>query len=203
VSIAEQGRVRADVAAFQWYALEPAQIAPPVIEMAEQKARSGGLTVTARLASAESSPWNIWPDGTARLFNNRVAHVFEIELEGEGALGWMPRSTTLELNEPGVALVAAGGPDVLINDLLGLALQAERQLVDSQLVARTRAAGAFRRAYLPPAGVGQMSGVVAFPLWASDLTDQTALAEKHVVAMRLTLTVMDGDGARSVVMVFE
>ena len=91
----------------------------------------------------------------------------------------------------------------MINDLLGLALQAERQLVDSQLVARTREAGAFRRAYLPPAGVDQMSGVIAFPLWASDLTDQTALAEKHVVAMRLTLTVLDGDGARSVVLVFE
>ena len=165
--------------------------------------KSGALEVAARLGRAESSTWNAWPDGTARLFNNRVAHLFDIEIVGDGPVGWMPSHTTLELNEPGAALPAAPGPETLLSDLLGLALKAERHLLDSELTERTRSAGAFRAAYLPPAGADRIAGVIAFPLWAADPSMQGPLAEKHVVAMRLTLTLMDSEGPRSVELVFE
>ncbi|MFT5455476.1 MAG: hypothetical protein ACI9K2_001955 [Myxococcota bacterium] len=203
VSVGEQDRVRSDIASFRQYALEPAGIAPPAVRTTEQRATSGGLDMLARLVPAESASWNAWPDGTARLFNNRVAHTIEIEISGDGAIGWIPSATTLELNDPETVLLAAPNPEVLLNDLHLLALQAERQLLDVELAERTRAAGAFRSAYLPPAGARSLQGVVAFPLWSAEPGQQTALAELHVVAMRLTLTVVDGDGPRSVEFVYE
>lgn len=192
-----------DIESFRRYALEPARIAPPTVGQRELSARSGGLQVVARLVRPETAAWNAWPDGSARLFNDRVAHLFEIEVTGGGPIGWLPGATTLELNDPGTVLLAAPDGEILLHDLHALALQAERQLLDGELAERTRAAGAFRSAYLPPAGADRLAGVVAFPLWATNPGEQASLAEKHVVAMRLTLALMDADGPRSVELVFE
>ena len=203
VSIADQERIRSDIDAFRRYALEPALIAPPTFDATEQQAESGALRVVAKLLPAESAAWNAWPDGTLRLFNNRVAHLFEVEIAGDGPIGWIPAGTTLELNDPETVLVAAPGPEVLLHDLVLLALQAEQQLLDSGLTERTRGAGAFRSAYLAPAGSDRLRGLIAFPLWAEDPAKQGPLSEKHVVAMRLTLAVVDRDGPRQVEIVYE
>ncbi len=191
VSAAEQVALTSEVESYRAFALEPAHQAPPAVRSFDGRVDAGPASVHVRWRAPEDASWNRWEDGTARLFNDRVAHVFEVDIEGPGLLGWEPSETMLELNSPSTRLVALADAEPMLADLLLLALACERQLVDVDLLARTRAAGAFRSAYLPPSGAERISGVVVFPLWSSDSTRPAW--DTHVVAMRLRLRVtVDG-----------
>jgi hypothetical protein len=89
---------------------------------------------------------------------------------------------------------------VLLADLLYHAFLEERWSEDGDLVARTRAAGPFRSAYLPPWVAGtELTGVIAFPLATRD----GPLPEIQVAALRLTLAITAADGPHELVWVFE
>ena len=187
--------------AYQDYALAPAGIAPPGIAFEPRRAEAEGVWGIATPIRPEDAPWNQWPDGGARLFNNRMAHLFEVTLHGEGVIGWVPEETSLELNDPSVRLVASGSPEGLLVELLYFARIQEDWILDGDLVARTRAAGPFRAAYLPARGQGALTGLIGFPMSMVDLPPE--VASTHVVAERLTVAVTTPSGIHTLVWVFE
>lgn len=166
---------------FVAFALEPARLPPPSIDAAPVRATAGPVVGEARLVRAEDASWNSWPGEELRLFNHRWAWVVEVDIDGPGHLEWLPRDTTLELNEPELRLAAAAHADDVLGDLLFWALQAERSDRGESLTTRLRAAGPFRGAYLPRHGVDGLQGLVAFPA--------AETADLHVVAARLTVPV--------------
>jgi len=187
--------------AYERYALHPSGLVPPGILMTPLRAEATRVWGEATPLRPEDQTWNLWPDGGARLFNNRMAHVFRVTLQGEGVIGWIPEETTLELNDPSIRLVASGSPDGLLLDLLYFAKAQEDWILDGDLVARTRAAGPFRAAYLPARGDGVLEGIIGFPM--SDNGDPLGVAETHVVAERLTVAVTTAEGIERLVWVFE
>ena len=201
----EQATVGADVAAFVHYALEPAGIAPPTVSWEDREVVADGLVARLVPIRAEDAAWNRWPDGTARLFNNRVAHLFYVRVEGEGPLGWRPRGSTLELNDPDNRLVAAASAEDLLGELTFWAVMQERWLLDGDLAARTRASGPFRSSYLPLRVDGDvLEGIVAFPVQVvGDPGRSQVLADLHVVALRLTLQIDTPGGVVPLVWTFD
>jgi hypothetical protein len=187
--------------AYEAYALHPAGLVPPAIQVAPLRAESMGVWGMATPLRPEDQSWNRWPDGGARLFNNRMAHLFEVTLHGEGVIGWIPEETVLELNDPSIRLVATGSPDGLLVDLLYFAKAQEDWILDGDLVARTRAAGPFRASYLPARGDRQLRGIIGFPM--SGGSDPISVAETHIVAERLTLAVTTAEGISRLVWVFD
>jgi len=165
---------------FVAFSLDPARLPPPSLDP-EVELEVDGVSARARLVRAEEASWNSWPGPRMRLFNHRWAWVVALRLEGEGAIGWVPEGTTLELNDPDTVLSPATHPDEVLSDLLFWALQQERADLGDELAARLRAAGPFRAAYLPSTGEDVLEGLLAFP--AGDA------AELHVVAARLTVGV--------------
>lgn len=201
---AEQEQVRRDIELYTQILLQPAQIAPPSIDFGLREAVSGPVVGRARPVLAEQEAWNSWNDGL-RLFNHRMGHLFEVRIEAPGPLVWSAGETTLELNDDSVALRAAPVADLLFEDLLFWADQQELFVLDGDLVARTRAAGAFRSAYLPSSTDGSvLSGLVGFPLRGIEDGDRwRELAEMHVVAVRLTVVVATPDGRHELSWVFD
>ncbi len=181
--------------AFESYWLAPAVIAPPMIDFSEQRVEQGGLVLKLKPIRPEDAEWNQWKDGQPRLFNNRSAYMFQLHIEGEGPLRWMPKNTKLELNTEGNALPAAESPESLLRPLLAAALDQERFVLDGDLVERTRAAGPFRAEYMPLASQdGPLDGLIAFPLEDSDA---------HVVGLRVTIGVKSVDGPQQIAAVFD
>jgi hypothetical protein len=194
-SSVDRGEVVSALATFRDAALAPARIPPPSVSAAPA-ARDGGVVGEAHHIRAEEADWNRWSDGDARLFNNRAALVFRVRIEATGPLSWIPDGAVLELNDDRTALAAAPSAEVLLTDLLFHAYVEEQWAVEGDLVARTRAAGPFRAAYLPAvAEDGVLEGIVAFPL-----AEARAL---HVVAMRLTIPVRTAGGRRELVWIFD
>jgi hypothetical protein len=203
LSLAEQERARHDIESFSAFALQPATLAPPSIAFEELTAQAGSVVVRARPLLPEEQHWNRWSDGSARLFNNRMAHLYSVEVEGPGPLLWDPDATTLELNDGSRVLVASPTADPVIGDLLYRALQQEKWALDGDLTERTRGAGPFRSAYLPRSGRERIAGVVAFPVAAESMEELAELSTLHVVAVRLTVSVADQTGLQRAVMVFQ
>lgn len=163
--VAGQDEAAASTAAFRRDWLAPARIAPPTIDFTPVQATSGSLTVTATPASPEQALWNSWPGPESRLFNNRSGLMFTIATAGDGPARWLPFESALMVNRAAIGTAPAATPDELLVPLLGAALEAERHVVDSDLVDRTRAAGPFRAAYLSTAAeTPPTTGVVVFPL---------------------------------------
>ncbi len=172
--------------AFERHLLEPARIPPPSVDRAERTVAEGGVSATVRLVLPEEAQWNRWRDGSARLFNNRVALLFDVRVDGPGPLTWHPERTTLELNDEHIRLFAAPDAEVLLGGLLVHALLAAEWGIETDLVDRTRAAGPFRDAYLEPrVEQGPLEGVAGFQLWDG----KELLGDMHVAAMRLRLVV--------------
>lgn len=172
--------------AFERHLLAPARIPPPSVERTTETVKDGAVAATVRLVLPEEAAWNRWRDGSARLFNNRVALLFEVKVDGPGPLAWDAHATTLELNDEQTRLTAAPDAEVLLGGLLVHALLAAEWGIETELVDRTRAAGPFRVAYLEPrVERGPLEGVVGFQLW--DGTE--LLGDMHVAAMRLRLAV--------------
>jgi len=187
--------------AYEAYALRPAGIAPPGIDTTPRRADGDGIWGMAAPIRAEEESWNQWPDGSARLFNNRMAHLFEVSLQGDGLIGWVPEDTSLELNDPSIRLISSGSPEGLLVDLLYFAKTQEDWILDGDLVARTRAAGAFRSSYMPARGSGRIDGIIGFPI--SSLDAPMEVADTHIVAERLTVSVTTAQGIRTLVWVFD
>ena len=182
---------------FESFALDPARQPPPSIDLAWQAPQAGAVTARARLLLPEEAAWNQAPDGSPLLFNDRWVWLAEVELDAGPSATWVADETTLELNDPEMVLSAAAIADDVLGDLIFWALQEERAGLGEGLVARTRAAGGFREAYLPRrvAAGEPLTGLVAFPAVDAD--------GLHVVAARLTLAV-DVEGRREqVVWVFQ
>ena len=68
------------IAAFSEHLLEPARVAPPSVEPGPMSGSDGLVTATVELVLPEDQSWNRWRDGSARLFNNRVALLFDVRV---------------------------------------------------------------------------------------------------------------------------
>ncbi len=192
-SEADRGEVEVQIRRYRQVLLEPARVAPPSIASEPRTAELGSVTAVARPVRPEEAEWNRWEDGGPLLFNNRVALLFDLDIQGAGLVRWLPGATRVELNDDNTVLEASPSTEPLLGDLLYWAYLEERCALAGDLVARTRAAGPFRSVYLPTApSRGGLSGVVAFPLL--DVEDGELLADMHVVALRLTVSV-EVDGA--------
>lgn len=189
---------------FIRYRLQPARIAPPSVDR-RSTAQATGLSGTAELVLAEDASWNHWPGPGPRLFNNRTAHLFHLTVETppEARVRWLPEASQLELNVTGNTLAPAPNQEPLLDELVFWAFQQERAVLEGDLVERTRAAGDFRRAYMPIEGLGGLSGLVAFPLVTTETNapflDGMDPSELHVVSMRLTLAIEVDDVRRDLV----
>lgn len=200
VAIDQRQDAQDRIASYCRYALEPARIPPPSVSRAEREVRDGPIVGRARIVRAEEAEWNQWMDQGPRLFNNRMALIFEIEIDGPGPISWDPDRTLLEVNDDRTVLPVAPSAEVLLGELLFHAWLEEQWALDGDLVSRTRGAGPWRSAYLPAiVHGGGLGGVIAFPLIAGD----TALFDLHVVALRLTLPVIAEDGQHDLVWVFD
>ncbi|MEQ1566995.1 MAG: hypothetical protein ABMA64_15235 [Myxococcota bacterium] len=193
---AEREEAIARIAAYRTFALAPARTPPPSLDVERVEISDGSVRATLWVVRPEAAGWNTWTDGGPRLFNNRGALLFELDVRGPGPLGWLPEGAVLEINDGRTVLGAASSAEVLLGDLLFHALLEERWAIDGDLVARTRGAGPFRGAYLPPVADGPLRGVVAFPLPPGE-------TDLHVVALRLTLPVVAADGDHELVWVIE
>jgi hypothetical protein len=174
---------------YQAHRLAPARVAPPTLSSRTFAFDDGVVRGRLTLVLAEDQPWNRWSDETARLFNNRGAHLFRLELapvDARSLVRWAPSRTTLELNRAGDPLYAAPTQEPLLEELVFWAFQQERAILDGDLVDRTRAAGELRRAYLSRDIEPQLEGLIAFPI-ARPTPGTPDPSELHVVTMRVSL----------------
>lgn len=184
----EEARERLQRFTEAW--LEPAVVAPPTVSFEPQLAEAEGLTGRARLVLAEDAEWNRWPDGL-RLFNNRAAYFFEVEVAGAGKVAWVPGDTRLECNEEGEGIRASSDPDVFLFPLQQAAVHASMLVIDADFADRARAAGDFRSGYMTGRHAQErVDGLIGF---------QTEDPSLHVVAMRLTVAVRTEQGVRNLV----
>ncbi len=201
VAFEAQEEARREVDAYLAYALRPAGIVPPGIDFEPRRADGDGIWGIATPLRPEDAQWNQWPDGGPRLFNNRMAHLFEVHIYGDSLIGWVPEGTVLELNDETTRLVSAPSPEGLLVDLLYYAKSQVDWVLDGDLVARTRVAGPFRSAYMPAQGTEELVGLIGFPI--SGHADNAEIAEKHIVAERLTVEVVTPRGIEDLVWVFD
>ena len=180
--ITDAGERKAIAEDLEWFRatwLAPARIAPPTVPRDEVATQTGELAGTARLLLPEEASWNRWSTPGGRLFNNRIAHLFEVDVTAPGPVRWIPEETRLEVNRADTVHRAARSSEELLLPLMRAAIDEERAVLDGDLVARTRAAGGFRSAYLQLAGEGGLAGIIAFP---------NETNTEHVTAMRLTIS---------------
>jgi hypothetical protein len=196
----EQQEMADRIAAFSEHLLEPARVAPPSVERGPKRASAGPVTATVELVLPEEESWNRWRDGSARLFNNRVALLFDVRIDGPGPITWDARQSTLALNDEHTVLTAAEDAEILLAGLLVHALLSEEWGVECDLVDRTRAAGPFRAAYLSPSATeAPLEGLLGFQLW----NGEEALGDLHVAAMRIRLAVEAGGEPHTVEITME
>lgn len=184
-----------EIALFRTRTLEPAKIPPPSIGILQRDLVDGSLVARASFERPEEESWNRWTAGGLRLFNNRSALLFRVEISGPGPLSWDPSATTLEVNDERTILPAAPTAEVLLADLLLHAYLEQQWALGDDLLNRTRGAGPFRMAYTPTLGAEALSGLIAFPLGAQEST--------HIVALRLTVSVQAADGPHTLVWIFD
>ncbi|MEZ4321165.1 MAG: hypothetical protein R3F61_27040 [Myxococcota bacterium] len=192
---------------FRSYRLEPAGIAPPTLGTPSALTSRDSVTGSVELVRAEDAEWNQWPGSTSRLFNNRMAYLFQVEITSSEPVRWLPERTRLELNEEGNVFHAAPSQEVLLEDLLFWAYHQERSVLDGDLALRARAAGPLREAYLQTAPDTLLSGLVAFPLVTTPDNEKyyrhVDPADYHVVSMRLTLALQTATGVEQLVWMLE
>jgi hypothetical protein len=192
---------------FESFRLEPAGVAPPTLEATSAVAQIDGISGSIELIRAEDAEWNQWPGGTVRLFNNRTAHLFQVEITSERPVRWLPERTRLELNVEGNVLRAAESQEVLLEDLLFWAYHQERNILDGDLALRARAAGPLREAYMPAGADTLLSGLVAFPIVETPENERFYRgidpSDYHVVSMRLTVGLETPDGREELVWLLE
>lgn len=169
--------------------------APPNVSFAPQTAERGGVRVTVQPILVEEQPWNTWPDGTARLFNDTVGWFWLVQIESEDPARWRPDATRLAVNDTDTLYPAADGFGPLIEELARLEAAARILGEDADLDLRMRAATGGLAAALPAESfTGRATGLVHFP---------AETTEVHAVAMELTLGVEHAGELESYRFVFE
>lgn len=161
-----------------------------------QTAADAGVEVTVAPLRVEAQPWNEWPDGTARLFNDGVGYLWSVEIRGRVASHWAPAQTVLAVNDTEQTFTPAGAADALLEHLLyGARAELEAGL-PPDLGLRLRNADPFRRAYLgTDTRTGDRTGVILFPAPATQLQG---------LAAELTLGVwVEGVGVRTFDFLFQ
>lgn len=159
--------------------LQPHRTAPPNVSFAPQTRERGDLRVTVRPLLAEDQPWNLWPDGEARLFNDTAGYLYQVDIASPSPVRWVEEATELAVNTTDRTFPAASGPETLLTDLARLAGMMRLLDADEDLTLRLEHADAFRDAYLSPLPIaGERSGVLVFPAPTVSI---------HAVAMQLTL----------------
>ena len=168
----------------------------PVVSYTPQTRSEGGLVLTVAPALPEDEPWNAWPDGTARLFNDGVGYLWRVQIASDKPVRWSPPHTQLAVNDTEQTFLPVAEPDDLLMPLRrGAALETTAG-VAPDLSLRMRNADPFRRAYLGTnTATGARDGVVVFPAPTRNL---------QAVAMELTLGVwVEGEGIRQYRFLFE
>lgn len=178
----------------EWLAADT--IAAPVVSYDAQTRDGDGVVVTVAPGLPEDQPWNHWPDGSARLFNDGVGYLWLVRIDSERPARWSPEHTRLAVNVAEQTFDPAVVPDDLLLPLLRGAAVETRLGVSTDLSLRLRNADGFRRAYLGTAVLaGAREGVVVFP---------APVRNVQTVAMELTLGVwVEGDGLREYRFLFE
>jgi hypothetical protein len=185
---AERREGEDELARFHAYWLAPAHVAPPTIPFEPRTRAEEAWTLAAQPARPELAAWNQWQGPDARLFNDRAGYLFEIAVDGPGPVRWVPEKTRLWLNGRAIELRPAASPEDLLGPLLSAAVQQERDLLDGDLVDRTRGAGAFRSAYLPVSEQPRLAGALIFP------TDEP---DRHVTDLELVLALDTPSGLKT------
>jgi hypothetical protein len=168
----------------------------PVVSYAPQTQGHEHFSVTVAPVLAEGQPWNEWPDGTARLFNDAVGYLWRIEVRSDRETRWSPAHTELAVNDTEQTFLAVAQPDDLLVHLLTGAREEMRVGAPANLSLRIRNADDFRRAYLgTDARKGDRSGVLLFPAPTRNL---------QAVAMQLTVGFWtEADGVKEYRFLFE
>jgi hypothetical protein len=207
VSDGARKETRAVLGRYERYRLAPAKVAPPSIESRSAYVAAGPITGTAELVLPEEAEWNQWPGPTVRLFNNRAALLFQVEIASDAPVRWVPEKTRLELNREGNVFRAAESQEVLLEDLLFWAYHQERNVLEGDLAQRARAAGPLREAYMPAEEDALLAGLIAFPLVETSENERYIRggdpADYHVVSMRLTVGLETPQGREELVWLFE
>lgn len=169
--------------------------APPNVSFAPQTAQHDGVRVTVQPILVEEQPWNAWPDGTARLFNDTVGWFWLVQIESDDPARWRPDATRLAVNDTDAVYPAAPSFEPLMEELARLDAAARILGEDADVGLRIHAATGGLAAALPvEAFTGRATGVVLFP---------AETTEVHAVAMELTLGVERAGELESYRFVFE
>ena len=202
----QQTEVAQTVERYIQYSLMPAKSAPPTLQIVGEQ-QEGPLKGEATLVFAEEQSWNQWPDGSSRLFNNRAALLFQIAIHTEEPLVWRWDLSTLELNHEGNTVLPSPSAEPLLQDLLFWAFHQEKQLLQGDLINRSRGSGALRSAYLhTPVLHEPIEGLIAFPLYSSKnsvLQDLADPSTYHIVSMRLTCVFERSGELQTIVWTFD
>jgi len=176
--------------------LAPAEVAPPGVDPQPQRVTSGDLALIIAPIRAEKEDWNLWNDGSSRLFNDSRGYLWSVDIQVDQPVRWLARTSVLRVNARDSVFPAAASADECFRDLVLLAWWRLDQELGLDLQARLDAAGPFRENYLPeeiPAGSHRY--VLFFPAPAVVLDP---------VAMELTLQFYAASGGnRTFTLLFE
>jgi hypothetical protein len=168
----------------------------PLVSFTPQTQEQDGLVITVAPVLPESEPWNAWPDGTARLFNDSMGFLWSVRIVSDRPAHWIPAATQLAVNDSDQVFSAVTEPDEVLGHLVQGAALETRAGAPANLSLRARNADDFRHAYLgtdPRAGT--RDGVLLFPAPTRQI---------QTVAMELTLAVaVEGLGVREYHFLFE
>jgi hypothetical protein len=180
-------RAKFDAAAAQFrYALDRGLVPPPVVSFSPQQQERDGVRVTVAPILAEAQPWNTWPDGGARLFNDALGYLWTIRVESLRPVRWNPSRTELAVNDTEQVFAVAPRADDVLVPLLNLAAWEAAVGARSDFALRMRRAGDFRHAYLTSdATTGSREGIVVFPAPSASI---------QCVAMQLTVGLVTDEG---------
>lgn len=167
----------------------------PVVSFDTQTRTRDGMVVTARAVKLEDQPWNVWPDGSARLLNDAQGYAVVVAITG-AQVRWDPAHTELAVNTTDQVFPPASTPEELLTPLLLLARYEAQLGLEQDTQLRLRSAEGFRSAYLSTKEAeGQAAGIVVFPAPAARL---------FAVALQLTLgVIVDGKRMEEFTFLFE
>ncbi len=165
----------------------------PVVRLEQQTQTRDGIEVSARPVRLEAEPWNSWPDGTARLFNDAVAFGIEVDIRGAD-VRWDAAHTQLAVNTTDQVFPPAPSAAETLLHLLWLARDEARAGLAPDSELRLKSSDAYRAAYLSTTPGAEAAGLIVFPAPAAQL---------FAVALQLTLGIEVGDREEQFTFLFE
>lgn len=174
---------------------ERGTVPAPTLSFEAQSREADGVRVTVEPTLAEPQPWNDWPDGTARLFNDGIGFLWRVRIESAHVVQWSPAHTSLAVNDTEQVFSVASLPDEVLAPLLQVAAMEAALGARGDLALRARNADEFRRIYLTARSGTSQEGILVFPAPTRSI---------HAVAMELRLgIVLEDVGLREFRFLFE